>query len=99
MPFTNIIFDFDGTITDSRWDIASAQKWVLGQFGIETVSEKDLFPHIGKTLEETFSLLLPASLHSRISEATRLYAEYYPPRSLRTTTLFPGVRETLTTLR
>lgn len=95
MTYTNIIFDFDGTITDSKWDIASAQKWVLGQIGVESVREEDLFPHIGKTLEETFSLLLPSSLHSRIPDATRLYSEYYPSRSLRTTTLFPGVKETL----
>lgn len=98
MGYTNIIFDLDGTITDSKWDIATAQKWVLGQIGVESLNEEDLFPHIGKTLEETFSLLLPSSLHSRIPDATRLYSEYYPPRALKTTTLFPGVKETLEAL-
>lgn len=98
MGYTNIIFDLDGTITDSKWDIATAQKWVLGQIGVESLKEEDLFPYIGKTLEETFSLLLPSSLHSRIPDATRLYSEYYPPRALQTTTLFPGVKETLETL-
>jgi phosphoglycolate phosphatase len=95
MTYDNIIFDFDGTITDSREDIAGAQLWVLGRLGVNTVTKDQLFPHIGKTLEETFSIVLPPILHSRIPNAIQLYSEYYPPRSLVTTTLFPGVRETL----
>ncbi len=98
MGFSNIIFDFDGTITDSKWDIASAQRWVLNQLGVESYTEEDLFPHIGKSLEETFSSLLPSPLHERIPEAAKMYSEYYQPRSLQTTKLFPGVAETLAAL-
>jgi len=95
MGYSNIIFDFDGTITDSRQDIAGAQLWVLQQLGVSTYKPEDLFPHIGKSLEETFSSLLPHTMHHRIPDAARMYSEYYPPRSLETTRLFPGVRETL----
>jgi phosphoglycolate phosphatase-like HAD superfamily hydrolase len=95
MRFRNIIFDFDGTLTDSKHDIASAQIWVLHQLGVDSVQAGDLFRHIGKTLPETFTAVLPEHLHDRIPEAVRLYSHYYPPRSLVTTTLFPGVRETL----
>lgn len=99
MAFANVIFDFDGTLTDSKHDIAGAQLWVLEQLGVHTYREEDLFPHIGKTLEDTFHTLLPEGLRDRIPDAARMYSDYYPPRSLRTTTLFPGVRETLTSLR
>ena len=95
MTYDNIIFDFDGTITDSREDIAGAQLWVLARLGVNDITKDRLFPHIGKTLQETFSIILPPALHNRIPEAIRLYSDYYPPRSLVTTTLFPGVRETL----
>ncbi len=98
MSFRNIIFDFDGTITDSKHDIASAQIWTLQQIGFDAVRPEDLYRHIGKTLPETFSAILPAALHDRIPEAVTLYSTYYPPRSLLTTSLFPGVRETLRTL-
>lgn len=98
MRYDNVIFDFDGTITDSREDIAGAQLWVLGELGVRNVVKEQLFPHIGKTLRETFSMILPADLHTLIPEAIRLYSEYYPPRSLLTTVLFPGVRETLVEL-
>ena len=95
MAFRNIIFDFDGTLTDSKHDIAGAQLHVLHQFGVRTFRKEDLFPFIGRTLEETFSQLLPQQLHDRIPEAAEMYAEYYRPRALETTTLFAGVKETL----
>ncbi len=95
MRFTSIIFDFDGTLADSRQDIAGAQLWVMQQLGLEGVREEDLYPHIGKPLDETFEQFLPLSMRWRVPEAAQMYAEYYPSRSLATTRLFPGVRETL----
>jgi len=95
MIYRNIIFDFDGTITDSRDDIAGAQLWVLDQLGVTSYTKKDLYRHIGKPLHETFSQLLPSSMHHLIPQATKMYSEYYPSRALLTTRLFPGVRETL----
>ncbi len=95
MPYDNIIVDFDGTISDSRKDIAQAQLWVLERLGAGGYREEDLYPFIGMPLTETFRHLLPPAMHGLIDEASKLYAEYYPPRSLLTTRLFPGVRRTL----
>jgi phosphoglycolate phosphatase len=99
MRFKHVIFDFDGTITDSRRDIAGAQVWALRQIGIDTIREEELYRYIGKPLRATFSAVLPPSMHDRIDEAEQLYSGYYPARSLVTTQLFPGVRETLEELR
>jgi phosphoglycolate phosphatase len=97
--YKDIIFDLDGTLVDSKRDIAAAQHWVLGQMGIHTYKPEELYPLIGKPLMETFAKLLPPHLHDRIPEAAELYKSHYPPRALETTTLFPGVAETLETLR
>ncbi|HTY37006.1 MAG TPA: HAD family hydrolase [Bacteroidota bacterium] len=99
MMIRTIIFDLDGTLVDSKRDIAGAQLWVLHQLGVNSYKVEDLYPLIGKPLTETFSKLLPPDLHHRINEAADLYKSYYPPRALETTTLFPGVRETLEQLR
>ncbi len=97
--FKNIIFDIDGTLLDSKRDIAGAQLWVLQQLGVDNFTREDLYPHIGKTLKETFTLLLPNRLHARIPEAAIMYRDYYRPRALETTTLFAGVKETIEILR
>jgi phosphoglycolate phosphatase len=99
MPYINIVFDMDGTLSDSRRDIAGAQLRVLRRLGVTHVQEEELYPFIGRRLEETFRRLLPAELHGAIPEAAAMYLEEYLPRALETTTLFPGVMETLTELR
>lgn len=97
--FSNIIFDLDGTLVDSKRDIAGAQLWVLHQLGVDSYNHEDIYPLIGKPLAVTFSKLLPPDLHHRIAEAAEMYKAYYPPRALETTKLFPDVRETLEMLR
>jgi len=95
----NVIFDVDGTLVDSKRDIAAAQHWVLQQLGVHTYAPEDLYPLIGKSLTETFAALLPTDLQHRIPEAAELYKAQYPPRALLTTALFPGVQETIEALR
>ena len=94
----NIFFDVDGTLLDSKRDIAAAQLWTLHQLGIDSLKAEDIYPHIGKPLAETFATLLPRRLHNRIPDATLVYRDYYRAHAFDTTDLFPGVRETLGTL-
>lgn len=93
-----LIFDVDGTLIDSKIDIADAQLWVLRQMGVDRWTREDIYPRIGRPLTETFKELLPPEMHDRITEAKRMYIAHYRPRALDTTTLFPGVEETLATL-
>jgi phosphoglycolate phosphatase len=91
----NVIFDVDGTLLDSKRDIAAAQLYVLKQFGLHHYTPEDIYPHIGKTNREIYEFFLPTQFHSRIPEAHEMYLSYYRPRALDTTRLFPGVIETL----
>ena len=50
----HIIVDVDGTLLDSKRDIAGAQKWVLEQLGVSGYQLEDLYRTIGRKLEDTF---------------------------------------------
>ncbi len=93
-----VIFDVDGTLLDSRRDIAAAQLWTFRQLGVTNLRPEDIFPLIGKPLAETFTTLLPPGLHHRIPDAALLYRDYYRAHAFDTTDLFPRVRETLKAL-
>ena len=98
-PIKNILFDVDGTLLDSRRDIAAAQLWALHHLGVNTLVPEDIYPYIGKPLAETFTILLPEHLHRRIPEATEVYRDYYRAHAFDTSRLFPGVEETIKSLR
>lgn len=94
-PLRNLIFDIDGTLMDSRRDIANAQLYVLRKIGVNHVTAEDIYPLIGKPLAEIFATLLPSDLHHHIPKAKETYVTYYRAHALDTTDLFPGVRTTL----
>lgn len=94
-----MIFDVDGTLLDSKNDITRAQQWVLGQLGVDVPEISELYPFMGKPLSVTFRHFLPPEHHSRIRSALKMYRDYYRPRALDTTVLFPHVPETLSELR
>jgi phosphoglycolate phosphatase len=91
----NILFDVDGTLLDSKKDIANAQLHTLHQFGIDSFKAEDLYPLIGRSLFEIFSVLLPPYLHDRIPDAGIIYRTHYRAHVFDHTTLFPGVHETI----
>ncbi len=97
-PIRNLIFDVDGTLLDSKHDIAAAQLHVLESLGVHGRSPQDIFPLIGKPLAEIFTILLPPDLHHRIPEAHTMYVTYYRAHALDSTRLFPGVEFTLAEL-
>ena len=87
----NLIFDVDGTLFDSKRDIALAQLLTLKELGITHFTAEDIYPNIGKPMRETFEYLLPPELHARISEAALIYRQHYLAHAFDTTQLFPCV--------
>lgn len=98
IPIKNILFDVDGTLLDSKRDIAAAQLWAFHQLGVDSLVPEDIYPYIGKPLAETFAILLPQHLHFRIAEAALTYRDHYRAHAFETTSLFPGVKETIASL-
>lgn len=96
-----IIFDLDGTLVDSRADIAQSINVGLAALGAEPRPVAELYPFIGKPLSEIFAVLLcdarPDAL--RVEAACEAYRQHYFEHCADASTLYPGLRETLNALK
>ena len=92
-----LIFDFDGTLADTRSGILSTAQEVLRRMGYPPADEEALCATIGLPLRENFTrgAGLPEEEADR---AVAIYREIFEAVGVPAITLFPGVKETLATL-
>lgn len=95
----NCVFDLDGTLIDSKVDIASAILVVLRHYGIHHVKADQIYPHIGTPLVKILAHFIPGRVEEVFPEALQLYLGYYRPRLFENSTLYPGAVEVLQALR
>lgn len=93
-----ILFDLDGTLVDSGRDLADAANATLAGFGLRPLPEPVIRGFVGDGLEQLLRRCLgPAHLH-HLPDALRIWPLHYGPGSLRSTRLYPGIRDLLSDL-
>ena len=94
-----ILFDLDGTLTDSWPGITRCIEHALRGMGAAVPPEEALRGCVGPPLTETFARLLGAPDEPAIAEALRLYRDRFVATGMFENAVFPGVREGLQRLR
>jgi phosphoglycolate phosphatase len=99
MSITTILCDLDGTLVDSRHDIAVAfqHAWQTVVGGIPP-SAAAITQHIGKPLAEMLSQLGGVLSPPRLNTFLTTYRQMYAKQDARLTQLYPGVIATLQAL-
>ena len=93
----SILFDLDGTLTDSGEGIMKSVVFALSHYGIEAPPEEELRTAVGPPLTESFSRFgVPAD---KIEEAIKIYRNRYIPVGRFENYPYPGVRELLEQLQ
>lgn len=88
-----ILFDLDGTITDSGEGIINCVIYALERFGLPIPERNALRYFVGPPLHESFIRQgVPAD---RAEEAVAVYRERYVPIGMFENTPYPGIRELL----
>lgn len=91
-----ILFDLDGTLTDSGEGIINCARLALEHFGLPVPSREEMRVFVGPPLHETFVRFgVPAD---RTDEAIRIYRSRYIPVGKFENTPYPGIRELLEAL-
>lgn len=90
--YQTILFDLDGTLTDSKEGILNSLRYAFGKMGVEIPPEEVLLKFIGPPFQESmrdFCDFRP----EQILEATRLYRERYAGVGKFENTPAPGMVE------
>jgi phosphoglycolate phosphatase len=95
----NILFDLDGTLTDSAEGIVKSYCFALESLGQPLPSLDRLRARIGPPVEETFAVLLQTTDPHTILAAVTLYRERYSSVGLFENRVYPGVIDMLQAMR
>ncbi|MBR5770026.1 MAG: HAD family hydrolase [Alistipes sp.] len=95
-----IIFDFDGTLCDTRSNIIIAFRATMERLGLEMRDEATCGATIGLTLRDGFKSMYPTLDDVAIDNCVDTYRQIFAERREELMPdLFPGVKETLEALR
>jgi phosphoglycolate phosphatase len=91
----NLLFDLDGTLTDSRIGIERCICHALAEMGVVISDQIDLTKYLGPPLRDSFSELLNTQSVDDIEHAVRLYRERFGEVGLYENSVYEGIEELL----
>lgn len=92
-----VLFDLDGTLTDSGEGIINCAVFAMERLGIPVPPREELGVFVGPPLWDTFRQFgVPAD---RVDEAVEIFRSRYVPIGKFENTPYPGIREVLEVLR
>ncbi|TLY43091.1 MAG: HAD family hydrolase [Nitrospirae bacterium] len=96
VPIDLLIFDLDGTLIESKWDIATAVNLTLGDLGLARRPQEEIFSFVGDGIKRLLRQAVGEENHSRYEEALRIFRGHYLAHCLDRTRFYPGVEPVLT---
>lgn len=98
-----LVFDFDGTLVDTKHDIAYSANLALEEIGLRPLPDTTLFGFVGKGVLNLMSQALSVSLggtdnpifEPSVKLSVTLFMEHYEQHLMNRTVFFPQCREVL----
>ena len=95
-----LIFDLDGTLIDSRADLAKAVNLARADFGLTMLSLDDVVSMVGDGVYNLMRRAVPGLAKPEdVEKAVAAMQRHYREHLLDETCLYPGVAETLAALK
>jgi len=94
-PVDLLIFDLDGTLIESKWDIAAAVNLTLRELGLPARSQEEIFSYVGDGVKRLLRLSVGEENQSRYDETLRVFRGHYLSHCLDRTKFYPGIERVL----
>jgi phosphoglycolate phosphatase len=89
------IFDLDGTLIDSKLDLAHAVNATRAHMGEPPLEHELVYSYVGSGAPVLIRRAFPGASEEQLAAALQYFLDYYRDHMLDYTVLYPGVRETL----
>lgn len=100
MSYRHFVFDLDGTLIDSRQDLADSASAMLDTYGAAPLPAADVVRMVGEGARILVErILMQAAVQANPEEALARFLEAYDARLTATTHLYDGVLDTVAHLR
>jgi phosphoglycolate phosphatase len=90
-----LIFDLDGTLIESKWDIAKSVNLTLHELGLPQRPLEEIFGFVGDGVKKLLRSAVGEDHRTSFEEALRVFRGHYLAHCLDRTIFYPGVEETL----
>jgi len=90
-----LIFDLDGTLIESKWDIAESVNLTLVELGLPERPLEDIFGFVGDGVKKLLRLAVGEGNQERFDEALKVFRGHYLEHCLDRTLFYPGVEPVL----
>lgn len=90
-----LIFDLDGTLIDSKRDLADSVNATRAFAGLEPLSLETVGSYVGSGAPVLIQRSFPDASEAERAQFLRYFLDYYREHMLDATTLYPGVRQAL----
>ena len=90
-----LIFDLDGTLIESKWDIATAVNLTLAELGLPVRPQEEIFSFVGDGIKQLLRLSVGEHNHARYEEALKVFRGHYLEHCLDRTQFYPGIDRVL----
>jgi phosphoglycolate phosphatase len=88
-----IVYDFDGTLVDTLFDIADAVNLSLNELGLRTLSRETIRKYVGKGVERLMAQSING--YADLARAVELFRKHYSENLMNHTRFYPSGREIL----
>jgi len=90
-----LIFDLDGTLVDSRRDLANSVNFALNALGLPPLQIEEVMSHVGDGLKKLMDRSLPKDRLQKIDEAIDIFRSHYREHLLDSSAFYPKVENVL----